>query len=102
LAGAVSLRFRRVQQLRSLRFLRQEQIAPTSPADGVLASISWTRDGVRITGVSPLSPGVTHLPETTPCSILEALDLRKELDKKWSVQSAYVVDNGRSITAAII
>jgi hypothetical protein len=71
----------RVQRLCSLRFLRQEQIAPTSPADGVLATISRTRDGVRITGVTPLSPGVTYQPETTPCSIREALDLHKKLDK---------------------
>jgi hypothetical protein len=91
----------RVQRLRSFHFLGQEQIARTPPADGVLASISRTRDGVGITGVSPLSPGVTHQPETIPCSILEALDLRKELDK-WSVQSADVVDNCRSIAAVII
>jgi hypothetical protein len=92
----------RVQRQRSLRFLRQEHIAPTSPADGVLATISRTRDGVRITGVNPLSPGVTNQAETTPCSIHAALDLRKKLDK-WSVQSAdVVVDNGRSIAAAII
>ena len=66
----------RVQRLHSLRFIRQEQMAHTPPADGVLASISRTRDGVRITGVSPLSPGATHHPESPPCSILEALDRR--------------------------
>jgi hypothetical protein len=91
----------RVQRLRSLRFLRQEHITPTSRADGVLATISRTRDGVRIKGVAPLSPGVTNQPETTPCFIRAALDLLKKLDK-WSVQSADVVDNGRSIAAAII
>jgi hypothetical protein len=91
----------RVQRLCSLRFLLQEHIAPTSPADGVLATISRTRDGVRITGVNPLSPGVTNKAKITPCSIRAALDLRKKLDK-WSVQSADVVDNGRSIAAAII
>jgi hypothetical protein len=68
---------------------------------GVLATISRTRDGVRITGVNPLTPGGTNQAETTPCSIRAALDLRKKLDK-WSVQSADVVDNGRSIAAAII
>jgi hypothetical protein len=91
----------RAQRLRSLRFLRQEHTAPTSPADGVLATISRTRDGVPIKGVNPLSPGVINQAETTLCSIRAALDLRKKLDK-WSVQSADVGDNGRSIAAAII
>jgi hypothetical protein len=91
----------RVQRLRSLRILRQEHISPTSPADGVLATIFRTRDSVRITCVNPLSPGVTNQADTTPGSFRAALDLRKTLDK-WSVQSVDIVDNGRSIAAAII
>jgi hypothetical protein len=51
--------------------------------------------------VSDVSPGATHQPETTPCSVRAALNLRKKLDK-WYVQSADVVDNGHSIAAAII
>jgi hypothetical protein len=90
-----------VQCLHSLRFLHQEKISPTSPADGVQASISPTSDGVRITGVSILPPGVTPQSESTSCSILGALDQRKELDK-WSVQSVNVVDDGCPIAAAII
>jgi hypothetical protein len=81
-----------VQRLLQLRFLRQEQFVP---------SISPTRDGVWITGVIILPSGVTSPLESTSCTILNALDQRKELDK-WSLQSASLVDNGRFMAAAII
>lgn len=89
-----------MQCLRSLRFLQQGHIAPTTP-DNEVASISQTRDGVRITSVNILPPGATSPSEITSCSILGALRQGKELDK-WSLQSANVVDNGCSIVAAII
>ena len=91
----------RVQRLRSLRFLCQDHIAPTTPDDGIMASISRTSDGVRITGVDILPPGVPPPSEIPSRSILGALDQRTELDK-WSVESVDVVDNGRSFAAAII
>jgi hypothetical protein len=68
----------RVQRLRS--------IAPTTPDDEVvMASISRTRDGVRITGVNILLSGSTPPSEITSRSILGALGQHDEELDKWSV-----------------
>ena len=91
----------RVQRLRSLRFIRQEHMAPSFPADSVMASVSRTRAGIRLTGLN-LSPPTASVPQgPTPTTILDALNNCPDLDK-WAVQSVDVVDNGRSIAAAII
>ena len=91
----------RVQRLRSIRFLRQELVSPTVPADAVMASVSRTPLCVRVTGLN-LSPALasTALTENQP-TILGALDQRP-LQDKWSVQSSDIVDNGSFIAAAII
>jgi hypothetical protein len=91
----------RVQRLRSLRFLHTDLAEDSLPHDAVMATISCTSQGVKLTGAAVPTAQVTTPPETLPTSLLEALEAEAKADQ-WDVNSLHVIDNGRALAAAIL
>jgi hypothetical protein len=64
----------RVQRLRSIRFLRTDIMEDAVPIDSVLATITRTSEGAKLTGIADQTAAVEATPPPTPPTLLsEAL-----------------------------
>jgi hypothetical protein len=87
--------------------VRTELVETGLPANTDMATISRLQNGVKITGTPPAPPAPPPppaLPETPPV-LPETVDstlAKVTAADKWAVDSVHVIDNGRSLAAAIM